>query len=122
MDFTSIKSRRVFSEIMKNGKKVVTSVSVLLYQIEIFKEVASPEARGFFNLGIIASKKSFKKAVSRNFVKRRIRAAVREMDFVIPAGKTFNLVCIVRGRAESSDYGKFFKELSENIQKASITI
>jgi ribonuclease P protein component len=117
MKFTSIKSRTTFSEIMKNGSKVVTSIAVLLYKQEFTKEVASPVLSGFFNLGIIASKKTFKKAVSRNFVKRRIRAAVREMDIAIPEGKTINVVCIVRGRAENCDYKVFAKELSDNIRK-----
>ncbi len=114
MKFCTIKSRQSFSEIMKNGEKITTGVAILLYKKE-YKAV-SDSACSFFNVGIIASKKVFKKAVSRNFVKRRMRAAIREITLSVSAHKTINLVCIMRARAEYCKYNSFKTELEKHLR------
>jgi ribonuclease P protein component len=105
----SIRSRNLFNETLKNGTKVLTGSVIVLY---IKKPVAEGEAAQL-GIGIITSKKTFGKAVDRNFVKRRIRAAIRQVASAIPSIPTnIDIVCIGRKRLATGKFADFVKELN----------
>ena len=114
MKVHSIRSRNLFNETLKNGTKVITGSIIVLYTK---KPVPEGEVAQL-GLGIITSKKTFGKAVERNFVKRRIRAAFRQIISAIPlALNDFDIVCIGRKRLASCKFADFVKELNTAVTK-----
>jgi len=71
----SIKSDREYKEVLKTGKKIRSKVGTILY-------VNANESK----YGIITSKK-LGSAVIRNRIKRRIKEALKAIDFGIMEGK-----------------------------------
>lgn len=109
----SICSRNLFNETLKNGAKVITGSVIVLY---LKKQVSAGEAAQL-GVGIIASKKTFGKAVERNFVKRRIRAAVRQVASTIPGISTdIYIVCVGRKRLATCKFADFVKELDTAVK------
>jgi ribonuclease P protein component len=66
-----IKSSDKINEILKKGTKINSGSFVLFY-------LPLPAEEGALQFAAIAGKRTFKRAVDRNFVKRRIRHLVRE--------------------------------------------
>ena len=110
----SIRSRNIFNETLKNGTKVLSSCMVVLYS----KKSTLPGEEAQLGLGIIASKKTFGKAVERNFVKRRIRAAVSQIALAMPDSAThLDIVCVGRKKLATVKYADFVKELDTALAK-----
>ncbi|MDF3047914.1 MAG: Ribonuclease [Candidatus Midichloriaceae bacterium] len=65
-----IKSSDKINEILKKGTKINSGSFVLFY-------LPLPAEEGALQFAAIAGKRTFKRAVDRNFVKRRIRHLVR---------------------------------------------
>lgn len=110
MKINSIRSRKIFDEAFKNGTKLVMPSMVLLYVRHPF------DGESRLNLGIVVSKKTFNLAVERNFVKRRIRAAFRQVALNDFLGKyNISMVCIGRKKLYSHKFASFVKELNQAV-------
>src|SRR5437868_498700 len=109
MKTISIRSRNLFNDTLKNGTKVLTSGLIVLYTKP---NLAEGEVVGM-HFGIIASKKTFPKAIERNFIKRRIRAAFRQIALNLPNSTNINIICIGRKRLASFKFADFVKELNK---------
>ncbi len=69
-------------------------------------------------IGISISKKTSKKAVIRNRIKRQIRSAFRELLPYMEGG--WKIVVVVRPRAIECKYEHFLRELKELLQKSKL--
>ncbi len=113
----SIRSRNLFNETLKNGTKVITGSVIVLYTKRPVQEGETAQ----FGVGIITSKKTFGKAVERNFVKRRVRAAIRQVVSAIPSISTnIDIVCIGRKRLATGKFADFVKELNMAVSNLSL--
>jgi ribonuclease P protein component len=109
MKTQTIRSRIIFNETLKHGTKVITPRVVVLY---IKKLVFEGEVTQL-NLGIIASKKTFGKAVERNLVKRRVRAALRQIAPTISdIQNNIDIVCIGRKKLATCKFTDFVSDLN----------
>lgn len=102
MNFVSIKQSAEFNKIFKNGVKVLTPFFVIYHLSE---QCTSPE------VGIIASKKQFNKAVDRNFCKRRIRAALRKLTHL---NSNIKLIIVCRKKCLSGTFQEIYQSLETN--------
>ncbi len=69
-------------------------------------------------IGISISQKVSKRAVVRNRIKRKIRAALRQfLPYIAPG---WRLVIVVKPSATQCDYGQFLQELKQLFVKAGI--
>jgi len=69
-------------------------------------------------IGISISQKVSKRAVDRNLIKRRIRAACRQLLPQLPSN--WSVVVVARGSATQCDYRQFLRELKQLLAEAGI--
>ena len=107
MPVCSLRDRKRINEIFEKGTKVVSSSFVLFFMANDL---------GSLRLCPVASKKSFKTAVSRNLAKRRLRHLCRLQKL-----EGYDLIMIARNYVIEKEFIKlqseFEKCLSKNFQK-----
>jgi len=69
-------------------------------------------------IGISISQKVSKRAVDRNLIKRRIRAACRQLLSQLPAN--WSVVVVARSSAMQCDYPQILRELKQLLAEAEI--
>ncbi|MCE2993075.1 MAG: ribonuclease P protein component [Candidatus Jidaibacter sp.] len=104
----TVKNAKVFSNVLKKGCKVVCPFFVLYYLEKI--EISSGSS-----LGVIASKKIFKKATSRNKAKRLLREVARTSL----TRENVDIVMVARNKILHSDFAQMQDEFSKSCISAS---
>ena len=102
-----LKKRKEFAYLYNHGKALHTAHLTLVYL---------PTKSRKLKIGFSVAKK-IGKAHTRNFVKRRLRAILRE--FVSNLPDNFNMVFIAKSGIESIGYEEIRKEVSVLIEKGS---
>lgn len=112
-----LKDRRDFRNVYRQG---ITRQSPHLRLKAVRVKVLSLEQKEIAStrLGISISRKVSKKAVTRNRIKRLIRAALRELLPNIVPG--WNIVLTVKPEAIGCEYEHFLRELKQLLKKAEI--
>ncbi len=108
-----LKHRRDFKEIYQHGSRYARRHLVLITLPAISATTATST-----KIGIVVSQKVSKKAVVRNRIKRRIRAALQSL--IPDIAKGWRLVVIVRPRALECEYEHFLRELEQLLRQAEV--
>ncbi len=110
-----LRERRDFQAVYQHG---ISRKSPHLTLRSLFtsnsREIEQPPTQ----IGISISKKTSKKAVIRNRIKRQIRSAFRELLPYMERG--WKIVVVVRPRAIECKYEHFLRELKELLQKSKL--
>ncbi|WP_448563067.1 ribonuclease P protein component [Trichothermofontia sp.] len=116
--------RRDFQTVYQQGSRA-NSPHLSLRALSVLSQPSSTESAcaGIplvpTRIGIVVSRKAAgKRAVIRNQVKRRLRAACRQLLPQIQAG--WLLVISVRSGCAECDYGKFLQELEQLLAKTGV--
>ena len=93
-----LKSRKAIAELFKGGKSAKAYPIRLVYRL-----IAPVEGEPPVRMGFVASKRSFRRAPDRNFIKRRMREAYRLgkaplYDFLAARGVHLEGMLIFTGR------------------------
>jgi ribonuclease P protein component len=100
-----LRHRQEFQQVYQRGQRQVgTNLSILAYA-----NPNQPNDQPTTRFGIVISKKISKKAVVRNLVKRRIKAALRELSARILPGQLVIISC--RSGITQCDYAEILREL-----------
>jgi len=100
-----LRLRRDFKRVYARGRTVAVPCFVLHWR----KGVTGRKRIGF------SVSKKLGKAVQRNRIKRRCRAAAREMLSEIPLG--FDLVFVARATAREAAYSRLLADMAQAIKK-----
>jgi ribonuclease P protein component len=111
-----LKRRQDFQAVYQQGDRY-SSPHLILRALPP-SQATEPSQRSPCQLGISISQKVSKKAVTRNLIKRRIRAAFRELLPHLSPG--WKLVIVVRSQAVECNYEHFLRELKQLFVKAEI--
>ncbi len=102
----TIRKRADFLRIAKEGKRRPVKTFVLQ---------TLPNQNGETRIGYTVSKRVSKRAVDRNRIKRRLRAAVKDVSSYFPAGNDY--VIIGRIDAMTRDYKELKNDLKYALKK-----
>lgn len=69
----------------------------------------SEDKYGHFHLAIMVSKKNVKNAVSRNLVRRRIKAMIKEKNYT---DISYNIVVIMKKNSEKATYSELLQDMN----------
>ena len=105
-----IKKSHEFSSVFKTGKYLKLSSLVIQYKIKPFK-AANYSSR----YGIVVSKK-VGNAVQRNFIKRRIRALLKDINFSFEKN-SFDYVFVARKNLINIKFSALYIELCDALKK-----
>ena len=103
----TVKSTKVFSNILKKGVKVVCPFSVLYYLEK------SEQSQGS-SLGVIASKKVFKTSIYRNRAKRLLREIARTSI----SQANLDIIIVARHKILSSNFATMQVEFSASFSNS----
>ncbi len=103
MEFLTLKDKRKFQTLIKEGKKLVNTHFVVYYLPSLFFDY-----KGSY-IGISVGKK-LGNAVTRNFYKRRIRHILRDSNLNI---NNFCVIVIMRPSCCKASFGKMQDELNK---------
>lgn len=107
LDLTSLKKRRHFLAANSTGLKVVTTTMIM--QAGLLDEVLQAEGDNVLHVGYTVTKK-LGNAVVRNRIKRRFRAAMREIG-PKNAQNTHYYVLIGRSKALDCEFSDLIRDL-----------
>ncbi len=120
-----IKLTRDFSQVYRRGEKAVSKYLVLRVlaphasaQPEVEPFLLSGESPPPTRVGITVSQKVSKRAVVRNRIKRRVRAAMRELLPRLQPGLW--IVINLRPAASQCEYGEILRELEQLLTKLEV--
>ena len=105
MKLLKLKSQQAFSEVFAKGAKRVHTCFVL-YRLD----VAGADS---VHIGVIASKKQFKRAVDRNFAKRRLRALARDYCLQSGLASGVHIIMVARSRILHADFHSLQRDLKK---------
>lgn len=105
MQFTTLKDSKSFKNIFDNGVKVVTPFFVLFF----LKSISDAPIQ----IGLVASKKHFKRAVDRNLCRRRLRASFLK----IKDSKGFDCVIVCRKPLLTAQFSELTNQLEKQITR-----
>jgi ribonuclease P protein component len=109
-----LRRSRDFSTVYRQGRKAVSAHLVVRAWTLPTGEAPVEAAR----IGIVVSQKVHKRAVVRNRIKRRIRAALRSL---LPRLRPSRWIVInVRPEAVQCEYGDFLRELDQLFTKLEV--
>ncbi len=111
-----LKSWREFRLVYQKGSKHYSSHLILRALSVSTTELQSPDSHTL--VGISISTKVSKKAVIRNSIKRRIKAAVREL--LPEMGNCWLIVVVVKTSAVKCSYVDFLRELEQLFKQSNI--
>jgi len=114
--FSSLKNKKAITETFAKGIKITQSAIQLKYLIY---SAENPDVKVLFT----APKRNFKKAVDRNFLKRRMREAFRLqnkeiLQLATQNMKQFRLVFVYISK-QKLEYASISKDMEEILQKLS---
>lgn len=95
--------------------KKTTPIHTKNFIFRIFKNIKNTEMNRF---GFIISNKVQKSAVKRNFLKRRMRAAARELILKISSG--YDIVVVVKQSEEKMTYIELEQQFLNAFKKANL--
>lgn len=115
-----LKSSKSIQELFSDGK------SISKYPIRlIYKKTVLPIEHIPFQVGVSASKRNFKKAVDRNFIKRLLREGYRKNKYIINQNATYQYAFMFLYTGKQLPDGvmieksmqKILRQFSENVNK-----
>lgn len=113
MQYIPITNSKLYKQVFDIGDKYTNRLFVAVYR-KLEPQLASERDFPKQYIGLIASRK-VGNAVQRNFCKRRIRAAFRELEY--DSGNAFQAVIIARKNLINCDYQDFKKELLKFLKR-----
>ena len=115
-----LKSEKSISELFENG------VSLFIYPVRIVYQLRSVPVDSQLKIGFSVSKKSFKRAVDRNLLKRRMREAFRLnkqqlLQACSPEKRGIDVMFLYQGKG-IEDYQTICDSMQSLLQKLSLKI
>jgi ribonuclease P protein component len=102
-----LRHRRDFQRVYQQGRRRTSTNMSVLSCLNSSKSEVTPTTR----FGIVIGKKISKKAVVRNLVKRRIKAALRQLSAQISPGRMVVIGC--RSGITQCEYSEILQELKK---------
>lgn len=113
-----LRHRRDFSRVYQRGTRL-NSLALSLRAYSRVKQAHPPEQSSHpVRIGFSISQKISKRAVIRNRIKRRLRAAFRQLLPRVQDG--WDLILVVRPDAVECDYLEFLQQLEQLLAQANI--
>lgn len=113
-----LRHRRDFSRVYQRGTRL-NSLALSLRAYSRVKQTHPPEQSSHpVRIGFSISQKISKRAVIRNRIKRRLRAAFRQLLPRVQDG--WDLILVVRPDAVECDYLEFLQQLEQLLAQANI--
>lgn len=106
-----LRHQRDFDALRQQGR----SFHQPLLRLTVLQEDSDRQLAGF-----IVSKRISKKAVERNLVKRRLRAAYSTLKRELPVGCV--LLFVARPEALAADYGELLRQVRSLLEKAGLRV
>jgi ribonuclease P protein component len=113
LHYIPITNSKLYKQVFDVEEKYATRFFVAVYS-KLNPQLASEVKFSKQYIGLIASKK-VGNAVKRNFCKRRIRAALHELEY--ESNNPFHAIIIARKNLISCDYQDFKKELLKFLKR-----
>ena len=108
-----LQKRPDFLHAQKTGKKWVSN-SIVIY--------AAQNNLPYHRFGLTVTKKTFKQAVKRNYIRRRLRAAAYEILSQTPLDHKYDIILIGRVDAFRVPYAALLKDLRWCMKRLKITL